>query len=89
MLELEFLFTEPLTNPEACSSTTLGGWESVTNDLVVSGFDGWESLILAVSKRILKFAWRRAHQIVGGKLSLAAWTTITRLCKFWVLNGRH
>jgi len=89
MLELEFLFAEPLTNPEACSSTTLGGWKSVTNDLVVSGFDGWESLILAVSKRILKFAWRRAHQIIGGKLSLAAWTTITRLCKFWVLNGRH
>ena len=65
MFELEFLFAKPLTNPEACCSTTLGGWKSVTNDLVISGFDGWESFILTLSKRILQFAWRGAHQIIS------------------------
>ena len=66
MLELEFLFAEPLTNTESSSSRALGGWKSVTNDLMVSFLDWWESLILACTKGILQFAWRGANQIVGG-----------------------
>ena len=89
MLELEFLFTEPLTNPEASSSRPLCGWKSVTNNLVILGSNRRESLILTLSKRILQFAWRGAYQIVGSQLSLAAWTAITWLCKFWVLNCWH